>query len=131
MPVPGPPLEELSGMEDAAKGDVGEGQEGNGQVEESVENPGPLRGSALQPGDPRFPSLDAGRTESAYVGRGRGRRPERVVRVGTEGARGKGGGEEERRLRDAAMGEEAERLLFFPLPFLSASTGNEDIGDEA
>ena len=38
---------------------------------------------------------------------------------------------EERRQRDAAMGEEAERLLFFPLPFLSASTGNEDIGDEA
>jgi len=38
---------------------------------------------------------------------------------------------EERRQKDAAMGEEAERLLFFPLPFLSASTGNGDIVDEA
>ena len=34
--------------------------------------------------------------------------------------------DEERRQWDAAMGEEAERLLFFPLPFLSASTGNEE-----
>jgi len=90
VPVPGPPPEELPGMEDAAKGDVGEGQEGNGQVEEPVENPGPLRRPALQPGDPIFPSLNAGRTESAYVGRGRGRRSERDVIVGTKGARGKG-----------------------------------------
>jgi len=31
------------------------------------------------------------------------------------------------------MGEEAERLVSFPVPFLSASTGNVngDIGDEA
>ena len=37
---------------------------------------------------------------------------------------------EERRQRDAAMGAEAETLLFFPVPFLSASSGNGDIGDE-
>jgi len=38
---------------------------------------------------------------------------------------------EERRQRDTAMEEEVERLLFFPLPFLSASMGNGDIRDEA
>ena len=37
--------------------------------------------------------------------------------------------DEERRRRDEAMGEEEERLLFFPLPFLSATTVNEDFGD--
>ena len=47
MPVLEPPPEELSGMEDVAKGDMGEGQEGSGQVEEPVENPRPLRGSAV------------------------------------------------------------------------------------
>ena len=38
--------------------------------------------------------------------------------------------DEERRQRDEAMGAEEERLLFFSLPFLSAATVNEDIGDE-
>ena len=38
--------------------------------------------------------------------------------------------DEERRQWDVAMGEEAERLLFFPVPFLSASTGNEDIVED-
>ena len=39
--------------------------------------------------------------------------------------------DEERRIRDAEMGEEEERLGFFSVPFLSASTGREDFGDEA
>ena len=39
--------------------------------------------------------------------------------------------DEERRIRDAEMGEEEERLGFFPVPFLSASTGREDIESEA
>ena len=127
VPVPGPPPEELPGMEDAAEGDVGESQEGNGQVEEPVENPGPLRGPALQPGDPRFPSLDAGWAESAKAGRGR---EDAQSEASEWELREREERDEERRLRDAAMGEEAERLLFFPLPFLSASTGNEDMGDE-
>jgi len=39
------------------------------------------------------------------------------------------GRDEERRQRDAEIGAE-ERLVFFPLPFSSASTGNEDIGKD-
>ena len=38
--------------------------------------------------------------------------------------------DKERRERDEAMGAEEERLLFFPLPFPSAQTGIEDMGDE-
>ena len=38
--------------------------------------------------------------------------------------------DEERRQRDAEMGAEEERLMFFSLPFPSAATGSEAIGDE-
>ena len=47
--------------------------------------------------------------------------------MGIARARGEERGEE---AKDAVMGAEAERLLFFPVPFLSTSTGNGDIGDE-
>ena len=38
--------------------------------------------------------------------------------------------DEERRERDEALGAEEERLAFFPLPFSSAQTVIEDMGDE-
>jgi len=80
-----------------AEDNVGNGKEGNDQAEEPMKNPGPPRRPTLQPGDPRFPGLDTGGTESAKAGRRRGGRPERGVRVGTEGARGKGRGKEAER----------------------------------
>ena len=84
-------------------------------MEEPVENPGPLRGPAVKPGDPRLPGLDAGGTEGAYAGTGRGGRPERDVRVGIEGARGKERGEEAKGCGNGRRGGEAFVLSFtFP-----------------
>jgi hypothetical protein len=61
---PGAPLQELSGVAEAAEDPVGGGSKGQWQEEESVQDLRPVCGRAVYPGDLEFPAGDKSGTES-------------------------------------------------------------------
>ena len=128
VPVPlaneRPPLQGVSGMEDAAEDSVGGGAEGDWEVEEPVEDPGPFGRWAVQSGGAGLPFVHGCSKASATWGRET--RGSEALEWELRGSQER---DEEREAEAEELGAEVgtgEKLpLFLPTPSFMASADEE------